>query len=68
MAPFLFWSGRFCAKLAFFGLRAMEPAMPYFDESQDRESRIGKVVGDIIAALIYLSLIALALNIIVRVV
>jgi hypothetical protein len=45
----------------------MEPAMPYFDESQDRESRIGKVVGDIIAALIYLSLIALALNIIVRI-
>jgi hypothetical protein len=42
--------------------------MPYFENIPDDESRIGKVIGDIIAALIYIAVILLALNIIVRVV
>jgi hypothetical protein len=45
----------------------MEPVMPYFDENQDRETRIGKVLGDIFAALIYLAVVLLALNIVFRV-
>jgi hypothetical protein len=42
--------------------------MRYFENIPDRESRIGKVIGDIIAGLIYLAVIALSLNIIIRVV
>jgi hypothetical protein len=36
--------------------------MPYFDETQDKADRIGKVIGDIIAGLIYLGIIALAVH------
>jgi hypothetical protein len=46
----------------------MEPVMPYFDETQDKYTRVGKVIGDAIAALIYLAIIALALNIVIRIV
>jgi hypothetical protein len=48
--------------------RAKEPVMPYFNESQDIQTRVGKVIGDIIAGLIYLAVVALALNIMVRIV
>lgn len=33
--------------------------MPYFHASDDAASRIGKVIGDILAALVVLSVIAL---------
>lgn len=37
--------------------------MAYFGNIPDKESRIGKVIGDLIAAMIYLAVALLALNI-----
>ena len=58
----------FWIKLSCVRARAKEPVMPYFDQSQDIQTRVGKVIGDIIAGLIYLAVVALALNIMVRIV
>lgn len=42
--------------------------MRYFESIPDKETRIGKVIGDIIVALIYRAVALLALNIMYRVV
>ena len=36
--------------------------MAYFEEGLDQQARIGKVIGDVLSALVYLSIIVLALG------
>lgn len=42
--------------------------MRYFESIPDKASRIGKVIGDIIAALIYLAVVLICSNIMYKVV
>ena len=40
--------------------------MPYFDPTQDRASRQGKIVGDALAALVFLSVVVLMFSVFLR--
>ena len=40
--------------------------MQYFDGTEDKTTRIGKVIGDTFSALVYLSIFALMLTIVMR--
>jgi hypothetical protein len=46
----------------------MELVMPYFDEGQDAPTHAGKVIGDAVAALVFLAVILLALDAAFRIV